>query len=529
MAVTLANSFESGQPSGTTISNANSGGTAGSAFDTITSGTNTVAQYSSTSAYLGTLCGLFSSGAASNASSANWTTAIGTALPHVYGRTVINGSSFSVLVDFMRCRAGGTQTFRLRINTSSKLEVRNTANTLVATSTTTFSTGTFYLIRWDVTVGASATGVFYINTNLTTGAADETLTVNSANWGTGSVDEANYGCPVSAVSNAAAFRHDAIVLTDRGLPGPPTQSISIADTWQTSDAATRSLALPRALTETWATTDVAGRSLLLPRNVTDTWQTSDTADRLAAYARPITDTWVTSDTANRAVSLPRAVADAWATSDGADRTLALLRQVSDAVAVSDVASRHLALTRAVTDGWLTADDASRILILTRPVVDGWATSDVADAHVHTPRQLVVYIGAPAPAWIVGDPTNPWTVDQPVLPWIVGRPLMPFPSLSALATIYVEVPVTALSSGLPVSPTADPVFMAFMLGRATPAGGDWKTGSWETSGVNGQYFARCLVGPDGGETTLTPGVYTVWVKVEDDPETPIAQSGSLTVY
>lgn len=528
MAVTLANSFESGQPTGTNISNANSGGGAGNAFDTITSGTNTVAQYSSTSAYLGTLCGLFSSGAASNASSANWTTAIGTALPRFYGRTVINGSSFAVVCDFARFRGAGNQIFRLRINASGKLEFRaNTGNTLLATSTTTFSTGTFYLIRWDVTVGASATGIIYINTNLTTGVATETLTVNSANFGTSNCDEANYGCPVSAISNAAAFRHDAILLTDQGLPGPPTQSISVSDTWQTSDAATRSLTLPRSIADGWATPDAAGRSLLLPRSIADAWQTADVADRSVAFPRPITDTWATSDIASRAVSLPRAVADPWATSDTADRTLTLPRQVTDALAVSDAAGRQLVLARAVADGWLTEDDASRVLVLARPVADGWATSDTAVAHTHTPHPIVVYIGAPTLAWIVGEPVISWDIGQPVLPWIIGRPTVP--SLSALATMLVQTPVTDLSSGLPVSPTGDAVSMAFMLGRAQPGDSDWKTGSWGTSSVNGQYFAQCLVGPNGGETTLTPGAYTIWVKIEDDPETPIAQSGNLTVY
>lgn len=588
MAVTLTNSFESGQSSGTSITAGNSGGGAGNAFDTVTSGTNTVAQYNSTSAYLGTLCGLFSSGAASNASSGNWTTAIGTALPRVYGRTVINGSSFTVVVDFMRCRGTGTQTFRLRINSSGKLELRNTANTVVATSTTTISTGTFYLIRWDVTVGASATGIVYINTNLTTNTPDETMTANSANFGVLNVDEANFGCPVSAISNAAAFRHDMIMITDQGRPGPPTQTATITDTWQTADALTRSLTLPRDLADTWATADVAGRALALPRAVADTWQTADSVDRATADSRPVTDTWATTDTPARSLALPRPVtdtwqtaetptanttyprpvtdtwqtddaltraatyarpaADAWTTADSVDRstaesrtvtdgwqtaddvgrTMALLRQATDAWQTADSPTTQLVLARAVTDGWLTAEDATRIVIFTRPVADTWATTDVATGIAHTPAVLAFYIGEPAPPWFVGDPTNSWTIALPTPAWIVGRPAVPVTSLSALATVYVQIPVTALDSGLPSDPTADSVFLAFMLGRAQPDDADWLTGSWETSSVNGQYFAQALIGPDG-QDTLTPGVYTVWVKIVDDPETLIAQSGSVTLY
>lgn len=103
------------------------------------------------------------------------------------------------------------------------------------------------------------------------------------------------------------------------------------------------------------------------------------------------------------------------------------------------------------------------------------------------------------------------------------------TIAALSTQYIEVPVTELSSGLPANPTSNPVHMAFMLGRAQPTLADWKTGSWETNGVNDAYFARCLVGPNGGTITFTPGLYTIWLKVDANPETPIMQVGPLTVY
>jgi len=103
------------------------------------------------------------------------------------------------------------------------------------------------------------------------------------------------------------------------------------------------------------------------------------------------------------------------------------------------------------------------------------------------------------------------------------------TLAALSTQYIEIPVTELASGLPADPTTNPVHVAFMLGRAQPDTGDWKTGSWETSGVNGAYFARVLVGPNGGVITLTPGLYTVWLKIDASPETPIMQTGNVTVY
>jgi hypothetical protein len=103
------------------------------------------------------------------------------------------------------------------------------------------------------------------------------------------------------------------------------------------------------------------------------------------------------------------------------------------------------------------------------------------------------------------------------------------SISALSTQLIQVVVTNLVSGLPVDPTANPVALAFVLGRQNPGSGDWHTGSWQPDTVNGQYWAQVLIGPDGGSATLTQGNWTVWLRVSASPETLITQSGSLTVY
>lgn len=102
------------------------------------------------------------------------------------------------------------------------------------------------------------------------------------------------------------------------------------------------------------------------------------------------------------------------------------------------------------------------------------------------------------------------------------------SISSLSTQYIQVPVTALESGLPVNPTSNTVSIAFVLGRLNPVTADWQTGTWQTSSVNGQYFAQVLVGPDGA-VTLTEGAWTVWLQVVASPETVIIQTGSLVVY
>lgn len=102
------------------------------------------------------------------------------------------------------------------------------------------------------------------------------------------------------------------------------------------------------------------------------------------------------------------------------------------------------------------------------------------------------------------------------------------SISALSTQWVQVPVTELDSGIPIDPTGNAVSLAFLLGRANPQISDWLSGQWQPADVNGQYLAEVLVGPTGA-LALTPGNYTVWIKVDAAPETVIIQTGALNVY
>lgn len=102
------------------------------------------------------------------------------------------------------------------------------------------------------------------------------------------------------------------------------------------------------------------------------------------------------------------------------------------------------------------------------------------------------------------------------------------TLSALATEYVRVSVTATSGGVSINPTSDPVSFAFTTSVATtPSPSDWVAASWDPGG-SGTYTARCLVGP-GGSTVLSSGNYFVWVKITDSPEVPVRQVGTLTVF
>lgn len=101
------------------------------------------------------------------------------------------------------------------------------------------------------------------------------------------------------------------------------------------------------------------------------------------------------------------------------------------------------------------------------------------------------------------------------------------TISASSLEYVRCAVKSTLNGAPYNPTNDAVQFSFTTGPSAP--GTWNTGSWETDSVAGtQYIARCLVGPSG-TITLTPGTYTIWVKITDNPEVPVKQPGQLKVY
>jgi hypothetical protein len=101
------------------------------------------------------------------------------------------------------------------------------------------------------------------------------------------------------------------------------------------------------------------------------------------------------------------------------------------------------------------------------------------------------------------------------------------ALSVISLEYIKVPVNVKKNGVYVDPSAANVYMAFLSTRtAAPITNDWKTSSWEP-GLGNKYYIRCLVGP-GGTTTLTAGIYWVWIKIVDSPETPIRQVGSIRI-
>jgi len=97
---------------------------------------------------------------------------------------------------------------------------------------------------------------------------------------------------------------------------------------------------------------------------------------------------------------------------------------------------------------------------------------------------------------------------------------------AQSTEYVRVAVDAN-----VDVTGLVVQMAFPATGVDPVSGDWNSATWETdtSTTPPTYYARCLVGPVGGEVTLVSGVlYDTYVKIQDSPEIVVRNTGALAI-
>ncbi|MFJ6540508.1 hypothetical protein ACIQMP_07670 [Streptomyces sp. NPDC091385] len=95
--------------------------------------------------------------------------------------------------------------------------------------------------------------------------------------------------------------------------------------------------------------------------------------------------------------------------------------------------------------------------------------------------------------------------------------------------YIQAEVTATVLGQPYNPTSDTVDFAFTGIGQRPV--TWYPGGWDgTDPIPGStaYRAQVLVGPSSTGPTLTPGRYTVWLRITDNPEQPVIAVGQLTV-
>lgn len=98
-------------------------------------------------------------------------------------------------------------------------------------------------------------------------------------------------------------------------------------------------------------------------------------------------------------------------------------------------------------------------------------------------------------------------------------------IAATSTEYVRVTAVSQAAGSTINPDAAPKFAFLPISTDTnPDTGDWVTGEWSTP------WARILIGPNGGTTTLDTGEYSVWLSWAAGTETPVYRTGgTLKVY
>lgn len=105
-------------------------------------------------------------------------------------------------------------------------------------------------------------------------------------------------------------------------------------------------------------------------------------------------------------------------------------------------------------------------------------------------------------------------------------------LSKLAVDDILVPVNVtVPTGANPSTIDDVVEIALVPGgqppRRDPLDSEWQTGFWTSNGLG--LFATLTVGPGTAFGALEPGRWAVWVKVVDNPTTPVACVDTITVY
>lgn len=175
----LTNNFEGGTD-GTTITAANSGGTSGNAFNTVSVVSGGTLQYSNAQVFNGSLAARMRTGATSGNIDMRWAGSYVTQAED-YGRlylyfTAIPNVQNSAIVQVWDSILNAS--FRIRINTTGKIAILAPSGSVLATSTTTLVAGQWYRIEWhvhadaDINLGYIEVQIF-TNPNGTT--PDETL------------------------------------------------------------------------------------------------------------------------------------------------------------------------------------------------------------------------------------------------------------------------------------------------------------------------------------------------------------------
>lgn len=211
----LTNNGEGGS-NGSAITTGNSGGASGNAWDSILAAAGTCA-YDNTQTAHGALSLTHSTSGTAASLQLQWEASTGNPA-RMWGRYYYRYTSTTLTLDLHRVRnSSGSQVGRLTVASSTGfLQLRNGGNTVVATSSTALSTGTWYRIEWDFQPG-SVTNTAWIY------AADSVVPLEtvSASSSYGSTDCGQFHLGnLSSQANVGQRWFDDVAVTDLGWLGP---------------------------------------------------------------------------------------------------------------------------------------------------------------------------------------------------------------------------------------------------------------------------------------------------------------------
>jgi hypothetical protein len=193
----LLNSLEGVTPSGTTISNANSGGVSGNALDTVSIGAGSVLASDSAHAAHGGLS-LQCSSAAATFSFGYWGTSLGAGQPQVWFRIYLyvtaQPAANNRVVTFWNTTSAGTLCGAVLTNTAQKIIMQNSGSTTILTSANTYPLNQWFRVEGfllaSATVGQLEFKLFnglddpsVLETQTSTALQNTGASVGSIGWG----------------------------------------------------------------------------------------------------------------------------------------------------------------------------------------------------------------------------------------------------------------------------------------------------------------------------------------------------------
>lgn len=210
--------------------------TAGTAFTSVTIGTGVTVKYDTAQAMHGSYSVRHATGGTSAQGLMTWGSAVIGTPARLYGRFYLRMSAIGTARPIYRVRANGasTQVLRVQVSATGAIELRNSGNTVVATTTATISASTWYRIEVDARAGASITNTVRLYAGDSTTLIEEISALSNYS-GNSTVDEVALGNAANATNLPNAW-YDSFKVSDAAWVGPEVTSNAPTPDWTQATA-----------------------------------------------------------------------------------------------------------------------------------------------------------------------------------------------------------------------------------------------------------------------------------------------------